>query len=89
MTLVCTQDCDVTAKGKLRRLGSKKSLKLKKAKRELKANVKSKIKLRLTKSAKRALRRSRAKKGTLSARLSLTVVDGQGKRLKRKPAFQL
>jgi hypothetical protein len=89
VTLVCTQDCDVTAKGKLRRIGSTKSLKLKKAKRKLRANVNSKIKLRLTKSAKRSLRRSRAKKGTLAARLSLTVVDGQGKRLTRKPAFQL
>jgi hypothetical protein len=90
LTLRCSNECDLTAKGELRLFKStgKKVLKLRKTKRKLEANAKSKVKLRLTKKAKRALRRASGKK-LLTARLSLTVVDGQGKRVKRKPAFPL
>jgi hypothetical protein len=89
ITLLCSADCDVSAKGIIRMLGSSKNFKLKKYKKKLEAGAKTKLKLRLTKSSKRALRRAHAKRAKLFARLSLRVVDGNGQRVSRKPAFKL
>jgi hypothetical protein len=89
MTLRCSIDCRVSAKGVIRMLGKSKNFKLKKYKKNLKAGSKTKIKLRLTKSSKRALRRQHAKRADLFARLSLRAVDESGKVVKRAPAFKL
>jgi hypothetical protein len=89
ISLRCSTDCDVSAKGVLRMLGSSKDFKLRKYKKKLRAGVTTKLKLRLTKSSKRALRRRHAKRADLFARLSLRAVDGSGKSVKRKPAFKL
>lgn len=89
VTLRCSADCEVSASGKVRMLGNSKNFKLKKYSKKLKAGVKTKIKLRLTKSSKRALRRAHAKRADLFARLSLRAVGGQGPSVKRKPAFKL
>ena len=89
ITLRCSADCDVSASGILRMLGSNSNFKLKKYKKKLAAGVKTKLKLRMTKSTKRALRRRHAKRAQLFARLSLRAVDAHAQSAKRKPAFKL
>jgi DNA-binding beta-propeller fold protein YncE len=89
LTLRCSEACRLTVTGRLRLRGSARRLELRKATRLLRAGVNSKVRLHLTKRARRALRRSSARRRTLSARLSLVAVGRRGARARRTAAFRL
>jgi hypothetical protein len=84
-----SEDCRVTLTGKLRFRGRAKGLKLKKARRKLRAGVSFKVALRIKRDERAIVRRQTAKGRRARARLSLLAVGTRGERSRLVIRFRL
>lgn len=74
----CSERCEVTASGKVQARGSRKAARLRGLKRTVLKGVQARLRIRLTKRSRLAVRRALLRRNQIAAKVRVTVRDGAG-----------